>query len=376
MEPGAQIVNQNVLLDDLKRGLTLLQNYQEPTMYICPEATLLDIENNGTLMQTMLQQSSDMQTSISIFDVIGGNDPDPLLYMNDIITFRNSTGSNGLMYGTAYYPFLGTTIMQPTDIDYTNLFGGDIEQLEVILNPSGSNPALTAIFQNIKNDPKGLSASQNQTALLNASQDYTQIMAHVLSQANILPPSGGMAGIITTTDNNSGPWMAPANTSIVGVSSLPIRLTDSQQGALNTDDVSGKSINAFRFFNGLGILVWGARTLDGNSMDWKYLPVCRTMIYLKQSCMWIASKYTFAPNTSPTWNTVKADIENFLNGVWKAGGLMGAKASDAYSVTCGLGSTMTSDDMLNGFMNVIVTVAITNPAEFVVIEFQQQMATE
>jgi hypothetical protein len=54
-----------------------------------------------------------------------------------------------------------------------------------------------------------------------------------------------------------GPWQAPANTSIIGASSLPISISESQQANLNVDAVSGKSINAIRLFNGLGILIWG-----------------------------------------------------------------------------------------------------------------------
>lgn len=200
-------------------------------------------------------------------------------------------------------------------------------------------------------------------------------MKHILFDANILPPSGGMAGVMTTIDNEDGVWEAPANTSIVGASSLPIRLSESQQADLNVDAISGKSVNAIRYFNGIGILVWGARTLDGNSQDWRYISVRRTMIFLEQSCKLAAQAYVFQPNVKNTWEAVKAMIGSFLTSIWKEGGLQGASASDAFSVECGLGSTMTSDDILNGFMNVTVKVAVVRPAEFIVLTFQQQMAT-
>ncbi|MDB5134941.1 MAG: phage tail sheath family protein [Mucilaginibacter sp.] len=375
MNSGDQIVNSNVLLNDLMGGLTLLLNEEEPTMYICPEATLLSVADNGTLMQEMLLQCTEMQTAISVFDLIGGRNPDPIMYTNDILTFRNNTGVQGLNYGTAYYPFIGTTIMQNTDIDYTNLFGGDTTQLAPIVNPpSNPDPATAAILSNIQKPSGGLTVTQLNNALTNANAVYKSIIKHVLSDANILPPSGAMAGVITTIDSEDGVWEAPANTSIVGVSSLPIRLSESQQGNLNMDAVSGKSINAIRFFNGIGILVWGARTLDGNSLDWKYLPVRRTMTFLEQSCKLAAQAYVFQPNVKNTWEAVKAMIGSFLTSVWKQGGLQGATPSDAFSVACGLGVTMTADDILNGFMNVMVKVAVVHPAEFIVITFQQQMA--
>lgn len=376
MSPGDQIVNPNVQLADLQKGLALLLNEQEPTMYICPEATLLSVADNGTLMQSMLLQCTEMQTAISIFDIIGARDPDPIMYTQDIETFRINTGAQGLNYGTAYYPFIGTTIMQNQDIDYTNLFGGDLKQLAAILSPADNpNPSVSQIIANIQNPSLNLTVTQNNNALTIASKTYALIIKHVLTDANILPPSGAMAGVMATIDNQDGVWEAPANTSIVGAASLPIRLSESQQGSLNVDAVTGKSVNVIRFFNGLGILIWGARTLDGNSQDWRYLPVRRTMTFLEQSCKLAAHSYVFQPNVKNTWEAVKAMIGGFLTTIWKEGGLMGASAADAFSVECGLGSTMTADDILNGFMKVTVKVALVRPAEFIVLTFVQEMPT-
>ena len=64
-----------------------------------------------------------------------------------------------------------------------------------------------------------------------------------------------------------------------------------------------------------------------------------------------------------------------MTNLWKQGGLQGATPADAFAVDCGLGTTMTADDILNGFLNVAIKVAVTHPAEFIEITFQQQMAT-
>lgn len=375
-DPAAQIVNPNVQLADLLNGLALLQYEPEPTMYICPDATLLSLADNSTLMQSMLSQAQNMQSAVCIFDVIGGNDPDPIMYTNDIQNFRNSTGVAGLNYGIAYYPFINTTIMQSSDVDFTNLFGGDIKQLKPLINPpENPNPAAATILQMIQNPPANpMSTSQLHAALLVASQTYNQIVTHVLNNANILPPSAAMAGVYTVNDNTSGVWTSPANTGIVGASGLPIRLSDAQQADLNVDAVSGKSINAIRFFNGLGILIWGARTLDGNSQDWRYIAVRRTMTFLEQSIKQAVRAYVFEPNNANTWSAVKSMVSNFLTNIWKEGGLQGASAADAFQVDVGLGSTMTADDLLNGFMRVTVKVSIVRPAEFIVMTFEQQQA--
>ena len=71
--------------------------------------------------------------------------------------------------------------------------------------------------------------------------------------------------------------------------------------------------------------------------------------------------------------TVQSMISNFLFNLWKQGALAGSKPDDAYSVAVGLGTTMTAQDILDGYMNVFVKVAISRPAEFIVLSFQQQM---
>ena len=55
--------------------------------------------------------------------------------------------------------------------------------------------------------------------------------------------------------------------------------------------------------------------------------------------------------------------------------LAGTKPEDAYDVSVGLGSTMTGNDILDGYMRITVRVAISRPAEFIVITFQQKMQT-
>ncbi|MBU2939241.1 phage tail sheath subtilisin-like domain-containing protein [Lacinutrix sp. C3R15] len=376
MHPEEKIVNANVKLDDLQNGIALLKKEQEPTMYICPEATLLSVANNGTLMQSMLFQNSEMQTAISVFDIIGGDKPDPILFTEDIEVFRNNTGAKGLSFGCAYYPFIATATMLQQDIDFTNLFGGDITCLEALLNsPSAPNEIAAEILKTIQNiNESDLTIAQLNTALLAASNTYAAIIKKVLAAVNMLPPSGAIAGVITTTDNQVGVWKAPANTSIVGAVSLPINLTSANQEYLNVDAVSGKSINAIRLFNGLGILIWGARTLDGNSNEWRYIPVRRTLIFLEQSCTLATKAFVFEPNNSSTWLVVKEMISNFLYSIWRQGGLQGAKPEDAFFVRCGLNETMTNHDILNHIMIVNVGVSVVRPAEFIIFSFQQKMA--
>ena len=209
--------------------------------------------------------------------------------------------------------------------------------------------------------------------LVATSPTYVNLTDEIRGVVNILPPSGAMAGIYTTVDNNRGVWKAPANISLVNVVKPTVNITHDDQETLNVDATSGKSINAIRTFPGIGPLVWGARTLDGNSLDWKYINVRRTMIMLEQSIKLALRSYVFEPNDSNTWITVKSMIVNFLNEKWKQGALAGSTPEDAFDVQVGLGATMTAVDILEGKMLVSVKLAIVRPAEFIVVTFEQQM---
>lgn len=201
---------------------------------------------------------------------------------------------------------------------------------------------------------------------------YTDVMNAIAKYMNTMPPAAAMAGIYSATDNTRGVWKAPANVSVSAVTGPMVNIDHRQQENLNVS-TTGKSINAIRPFVGEGTLVWGARTLDGNSLDWRYINVRRTMIMLQESIKLASKAYVFEPNTANTWVTMKAMIENFLTSVWKAGGLAGAVPEDAFSVHVGLGSTMTSNDILEGKLLISVFVAIVRPAEFIEITFTQQM---
>lgn len=171
-----------------------------------------------------------------------------------------------------------------------------------------------------------------------------------------------MAGIYTRTDNSRGVFKAPANVSVNSV--VRPASKNQQRAAGETLNVhpSGKSINVIRSFSDKGILVWGARTLDGNSNEWRYIPVRRLFLFLEESISKALGKFVFEPNTQSTWVSVKGTIENFLTDQWQAGALAGTSTQQAFFVNVGLGVTMTAQDILEGRLIVDVGVAAVRPA--------------
>ena len=217
--------------------------------------------------------------------------------------------------------------------------------------------------------------SQYNSSLENSNPNYKNLMEGIAKEASQLPPGPAMAGVMTLVDNSEGVWISPANRNINSVTNPTVAINNDEQATLNVDSVAGKSINAIRSFPGRGsAIIWGARTLDGNSLDWRYLSVRRTMIMMEQSVQNVSFQFVFALNNASTWKTVEGMISNFLHNLWSAGALQGATPEDAFNVSVGLGKTMTPLDILNGIMRVEVKVAVVRPAEFIIITYEQQMA--
>ena len=52
--------------------------------------------------------------------------------------------------------------------------------------------------------------------------------------------------------------------------------------------------------------------------------------------------------------------------------LVGSSPDEAFEIEIGLGTTMTSNDILDGILKMTVKVAIVRPAEFIVLTFEQK----
>lgn len=113
----------------------------------------------------------------------------------------------------------------------------------------------------------------------------------------------------------------------------------------------------------------------GADDDWRYIQVRRALIYIEQSIKAALDRFTFAPNDADTWAAVVSVVSSFLDSMWSQGGLIGNSPSESYTVQCGLGSTMSAQDILEGFMIVQVTLQMIRPGEFIELTFKQKMAS-
>jgi phage tail sheath protein FI len=66
-------------------------------------------------------------------------------------------------------------------------------------------------------------------------------------------------------------------------------------------------------------------------------------------------------------------IENYLTLLWRDGALAGSKPEQAFFVKCGLGQTMTAQDILDGKLIVEIGMAAVRPAEFIILRFMHKL---
>jgi phage tail sheath protein FI len=185
-----------------------------------------------------------------------------------------------------------------------------------------------------------------------------------------VPPSGFVMGVYARTDNDRGVWKAPANERVKGLDHLIVPYTQRRQDLLNP-----KGVNLLRSFPGRGMRIWGARNLTDDT-QWRYVNVRRLFLFLENSIDGGTQWVVFEPNDATTWLRVRVSVENFLNQVWRAGGLAGATPEQAYRVRVGLGQTMTETDIELGLLIIEVAVAPVYPAEFVVFRISHKRLTE
>jgi hypothetical protein len=413
-----------VTSEALVKGLEAVKDTMGPTLLVMPDASLLPVGEYGDVAKAMMKQAHDKQDRTALLDVpqVRAFQASPGPALGEAITaFRGAVGTENLSYGIAYFPYLKTSIVKAADLDYTLFPAGELadyllaewqktyppgpsvqddfkavrdtmkegwpddkeEQVlrgkigNVVQDLAQRDPAgarqLEFLVSRMAGDPTDAAGirSRNQD-LVNVFPQMTHLFDVAARQLNLLPASVAMAGVMTVIDNTRGVWNAPANIALNAVDGPAFGINDETQADLNKP-LDGKAINVIREFVGRGPIVWGARTLDGNSGDYRYVQVRRTLIYIEQSIKAAMNPFVFAPNDGKTWVSVVAMVSNFLQNLWARGGLMGTTAQDAFSVNCGLGSTMSAQDVLEGYMVVQVLVQLIHPAEFIELTFKQKM---
>jgi len=308
-------------------------------------------------------------------------------YGNGVFTYQNGTGS-GLDGGV------------PTPLDYDNAYitvARDVEIFNMLILPRATGQT-SAARDALWGPASAFCQSRRAVLLIDGNDQWADHNAAATGVAQLraglasdyaaafwpritiadpltgadrqIDPTGSVAGVAARIDTSVGVWRASAglDASIRGTRGVEHNVSDLENGVFNV-----QALNGIRSFAG-GIVVWGARTMDGYdgspNTDYRYLPVRRTACMIESSLERGLRFATFRPNDEPLWAQIRLAAGAFMNGIFRRGGFQGARASDAYFVKCD-GETTTQTDRNLGICNVVVGFAALRPAEFVVITVRQ-----
>lgn len=348
-------VTQQVGFVELQKGLDATEKIDEITLYAYPDAQrLTSVDDFYTLFGETMDLCEKLKDRFSVMDI--WPDPDNPDFFANVQTMRDKTPNeeNTLKYGAVYSPDLETIL----DLYYGGEGMGDAN---VTVVHTGGDGSLNGTLGELKTKNNAL---------------YFQSRGAVRNIPNLMPPSPAVVGVYANVDNSRGVWKAPANVNIDFVIKPALKITDSEQEDLNVDVVAGKSVNIIRSFTGRGpAIIWGSRTLAGNSNEWRYVPVRRFFNMVEESVAKASAQFVFEPNDLNTWTRVKSMIQNFLVQQWRAGALMGTTPEQAFYVSIGLDETMDEVDIWEGRMIVEIGMAVVRPAEFIILRFSHKMAT-
>jgi phage tail sheath protein FI len=196
---------------------------------------------------------------------------------------------------------------------------------------------------------------------------WVRVLDPVTNTELNLPPSGFVAGIYARNDVNRAVYKAPANEVVNLAIGFEKLLNKAQQEVLNPE-----GINCFRYFEGRGFRLWGARTISSDP-EWKYVNLRRYFAYLEHSIDKGTQWAVFEPNGELLWANVRRTISDFLLNEWQMGALLGDKPEKSFFVRCDR-STMTQNDLDNGRLVCLIGVAPLRPAEFVIFRIGQWTA--
>lgn len=377
---------------DFKRGIELAKKAKEITILVLPDAVALNAAEYGQVITEALKHCEKYINRVTIIDVKDKKDDGAWVDEDSEVTtnFRETIQApiGQKKYGAAYYPFLKTTMSysyKPEDVVITmNTYDKKVAPAPVAAGGGAGGAAAggAGAAGGKQQDPKNadLEFTTNNTGRLDTLETANNLVFSKIKEAIrqfpvVMPPSAAVAGVYVATDFAQGVWKAPANVSLAGVVGTTVEIDDDFHADLNVNAASGKSVNAIRPYTGRGILIFGARTLAGNDLEWRYISVRRTFCFIEDAVGQAMQDFVFASNTRDTWIKVKAMIGNFLIQIWKAGGLFGNTPDEAFQVLVGQPETMNDIDILEGRMIVDIKLRVSRPAEFIILRYEHKFQT-
>jgi Phage tail sheath C-terminal domain len=153
----------------------------------------------------------------------------------------------------------------------------------------------------------------------------------------VVPPSHMILKTIALSDQVSFPWFAPAGTRRGGITNATsVGYVSRADGEFRTialnegqrDAMYEVNMNPITFFNGVGLVNYGQKTLSPNSSALDRINVARLVVYLRSQLNKLAKPFVFEPNDKITRDEIKQAVESLLLE------LVGQRALYDFAVVC------------------------------------------
>jgi len=183
-----------------------------------------------------------------------------------------------------------------------------------ILDPVAYAKTITAVV--------GQAATRN-TSYAASYWPWCQIIDPGTGNQVWVPASTVIAGVYAYNDSVAEPWFAPAGINRGGLSQV-IRVEQKLSQA-NRDTLYNGKVNPIATFPGVGIVVYGQKTLQTRASALDRVNVRRLLIELKSYISQVSNNLVFENNTIATRNQFLAAVNPFLTSVQQRQGLYAYK---------------------------------------------------
>jgi hypothetical protein len=143
-----------------------------------------------------------------------------------------------------------------------------------------------------------------------------------------VPAAGHVMGVIARMDAERGPHHTPANAVLLEAVDIDPRFPTPQQAILFEEGV-----NLLRCVPGLGLRVWGGRTL-AEAGGGRYIAHRRLVHLLERTIRGVAGPLVFEINGPQLRLALVRGVTSLLLQSFRSGALAGSRPEDAFRVTC------------------------------------------
>jgi phage tail sheath protein FI len=175
-----------------------------------------------------------------------------------------------------------------------------------------------------------------------------------------VPPSVVIPGVLAFNDRVSAEWYAPAGLNRGGLTSVTdvySRLTHAER-----DDLYDGRVNPIATFPGVGVAVWGQKTLQAKPSALDRINVRRLLIAVKKYIASATKYLVFEQNTAATRNRFLNIVNPYLESIQQRQGL--------YAFKVVMDETNNTPDLIDrNIMYGQIFLQPTKTAEFIVIDF-------